>query len=140
MKTTTQTVAYDVEKLASNYNAAKPNECLQEILNTFDYANMDGSEWERYNKFLDELDSTGAGWFGGKDLDFVQYRAKPIIVEAYPGMMNSPKKMTGIEVFLDKGPLIEKTKIAIKHTRTMNPQINNATAPNWGRYFLLKKA
>lgn len=140
MKQTTQTVNYDAAKLASNYDPSNPNACLAEVLNTFDYAKMNGDEWDRYNAFIDALDSTGAGWFGGKELDFVQYRAKPVIVEMYPGMPNSPKKMTGIEVFLDKEAVIEKTKIAIKHTRTINPQIGNATAPNWGKYFLLKKS
>jgi hypothetical protein len=106
----------------------------------FDYNNLTGEEFKRYNELLESLCPVlGIKEHTFKSFDFELYRAKPIFKERFPGLPNTPRDFIGIELIEDKQPLF-KTRITIRNARDLNSQIINANHNSrWGKYYLLKK-
>jgi len=91
----------------------------------------DKKAWDEYQEMISKLKVTD-------QFDFVKYKAKPIRVEMYPGMRDSPKVTAGITILNDT-PL-NTTRIPVSVALDHNAQIENAhSIAGHGTYFLLKK-
>jgi hypothetical protein len=97
-------------------------------LDRFDYKKEEGfvgAQFKEYEAMILKFPLT-------KQYDFEVYRVKPVRVERYPGLPQSPIDTIGIRIESDR-PLMT-TRVEARHALEMNRQLQNT-----GRYFLLKK-
>jgi len=98
---------------------------LAEKAKKFDFGNLDDENFTAYEKYVDTLPAH-------EMVDFQRYRIKPIIKELYPGLDNSPKKMTGIRL-VNTSP-VDNARITPANAKELNNQARNS-----GFYYLLKQ-
>lgn len=137
---TTEKKQLTVSECLKSYKAENPNECLKPILETFNYSNLTGEEFERYNEFIQQL-CPDNGFADGsfKKFDFTQIWVKPVRKIRYPGLKGSPVDFIGIEPKkgadgLTAKPHIHKTRMELRHAKDLNKQVENTE-----RFLLLIK-
>lgn len=91
----------------------------------FNYKNLTGDEWKRYQDHVKALPLFDM-------LDFEQYKAEEVKEERYPGMPGSPWDVVGIRIINDTP--INKTRINIQTANELNRQLANSK-----RIYLLKR-
>jgi hypothetical protein len=110
------------------FNPANPNASLD--LSGFNYKQLNGEEFKKYNDFIDTL-------LLDNNYDFVLHKAAPIVVDRYPGMKGSPKDFTGITIKNDTPE--HTTRITVRDAKMYNTQILNDHGRVNGKFYLLKK-
>jgi hypothetical protein len=125
---------------------AEPNKNhnAQIDLKGFDYLNLKGEAWKKYLELVgDYFDPDEKRHVTGslqlyQLYDFKLYRAKPVIVERYPGIKDSPKDLVGIELVSEIH--LNATRLELRHANDYNQQILNAHArAGHGKFYLLAK-
>ncbi len=97
-------------------------------LDRFDYKREEGfigDQFKEYEAMILKLPLT-------KQYDFEVYKVKPVKVERYPGLPQSPIDTVGVRIESDRP--IMTTRVEARHALEMNRQLQNT-----GRYYLLKK-
>jgi hypothetical protein len=123
------------------YDPANPNSIIE---NDFNYNNLTGEEFKRYETILEKLCPVqGIEEHTFKLFDFELYHAKPLFKQRFEGMDGSPVDFIGIKlktVGINFEPPISPTRISIHSVRTLNEQIKNThSRAGYGKYYLLKK-
>jgi hypothetical protein len=117
-------------------------------LSEFDYKNLTGESFDKYARYVGDPSYTEIvegrdvpvpGTLRGDDMyDFVLMKAKPVMVERFPGMKDSPFDYKGIRVINDTP--IHKTRIPVNVAHEYNRQILNAhSRAGHGKYYFLAK-
>lgn len=99
-------------------------------LSGFDYPNLRGDAWKKYQEIESQL-------VAGKRYVFAIYKAYPIKKDMYPGIPDSPKSIEGI-VLVNDAP-IRVVTVEAKHAMNLNAQLPNANMREACQYYLLAK-
>lgn len=106
-----------------------PNDNLD--LSGFDYDNLTGESWEKYEKLVNSLP-------GHENRDFVQYMASGVFKTILDDNADKKIILTGIRINNIKP--VNYTRIPVNMARNMNAQImDRNNPPSNSRYYLLKK-
>lgn len=130
-------------------------------LSEYDYLATDGFVGEDFKKYVEMVEGIVDNRIPGRPVVkkrgmlqneprkayvFEVYDVRPVFVEMYPGMQNSPTRLDGIMVNLPKP--IHTTQIRVEQAVLLNQQVQNAQARGGAdqgvrvglaRYYLLKK-
>lgn len=128
--------AIDAAKAKAPKAAAK--EGVEEIENKnegldlegFDYNNLSGDDFKKYENLIKSLDWNSL-------YDFELYKAVPVKEARYPGMEGTPFDVVGIKL-ISTTP-IAKSRITAKAVTNLNAQLPNGTPSVPCFYYLLKK-
>jgi hypothetical protein len=106
-----------------------PNEKLK--LDGFDYENLKGESFEKYQVVVDGLQKFDS-------YDFELYKASGVFEMTFDKNLNKVSKLVGIN--LEQSKPLNTTRITAGEARDLNGQIYNPENPRTNsKYYLLKK-